>query len=176
MLNKNIENENYPWIQRIDEIIDKLEGNDYYSSLDLKAGFWKIPTEPESRKYTAFITKYGLFQYTTLMGIKISTSGYQRILERVLKGIPSSICWRLRIYTKTETEHLPSLSTIASPLYHLIKKDTPYIWKEEEDETFKILKDKISKKLLMINPKKGILFKCKWQRNWSCTSPKWLND
>ena len=38
----------------------------YYSAIDLKNGFYQIPLSEESRKYTAFTTEFGLFQFKVL--------------------------------------------------------------------------------------------------------------
>jgi hypothetical protein len=32
--------------------------------MDLQSGYWQLQTAPEDHHRTAFITKYGLFEYT----------------------------------------------------------------------------------------------------------------
>ena len=54
---------NYP-LPRINTIIDRLRDAKFISSLDLKDGYWQIPMDESSRKYTAFaVTGRGLFQW-----------------------------------------------------------------------------------------------------------------
>ena len=48
-------------IPRIEQCLDTLYGNRYFSTLDLLSGYWQIAIHPEDRKKTAFLTKYGLF-------------------------------------------------------------------------------------------------------------------
>ena len=47
-------------------IFASLHGCKYFTTIDLKNGFWQIPLDPESRKYTAFITEFDLFQFKIL--------------------------------------------------------------------------------------------------------------
>src|SRR5690606_23567456 len=48
----------YP-LPRIDDALDALYGSNYYSSLDLKSGYWQIPMESCDREKTAFVTSDG---------------------------------------------------------------------------------------------------------------------
>ena len=45
----------------IDECLDTLQGNVYYSIVDMAAGYFQIVISPADRHKTAFITKYGLY-------------------------------------------------------------------------------------------------------------------
>ncbi|KMQ85049.1 krab-a domain-containing protein [Lasius niger] len=41
-------------LPRIDDILDQLSGNSWFSTLDLKSGYWQIKIRPEDREKTAF--------------------------------------------------------------------------------------------------------------------------
>ena len=46
----------------IGDILEELEGSKYFSCLDLHSGFHQVLMDEESKKYTALVTKNGLFQ------------------------------------------------------------------------------------------------------------------
>ena len=64
-LNSITKKDVYP-LPRIDEALDTLGGALYFSALDLKAGYWQIPLSDSDAEKTAFITKFGLFEFTRL--------------------------------------------------------------------------------------------------------------
>ena len=42
------------YLPRIDDTFDRLAGSSWFSTLDLKAGYWQVEMEPDDRKFTAF--------------------------------------------------------------------------------------------------------------------------
>ncbi|OMJ18313.1 Transposon Ty3-I Gag-Pol polyprotein [Smittium culicis] len=46
--------------RRVDECLDSLSKKSYFTTLDLMTGYWQIPVDPKSRKYTAFIAPTGI--------------------------------------------------------------------------------------------------------------------
>ena len=54
----------YP-LPRIDSCLDCLASTKLFSTLDLQSGYWQLNLEEKDRCKTAFITKYGLYEYTT---------------------------------------------------------------------------------------------------------------
>lgn len=54
-LNKNIVKDRFP-LPLIEDVMDRLEGAEYFTTIDLKNGFFHVDVEEESVKYTAFIT------------------------------------------------------------------------------------------------------------------------
>jgi hypothetical protein len=47
----------------VDECLDTLAGNVWYSKLDANSAYWQVKIKPEDCSKTAFITKYGLFEF-----------------------------------------------------------------------------------------------------------------
>ena len=87
LCNAQIEKSSWP-IPRISEILDKLHGCKWFSSIDLADGFHQIGVSEESRKYTAFITEDGLYEYQTVpMGLSISPNHFQYVMDRILGGM-----------------------------------------------------------------------------------------
>ncbi|WP_215897206.1 reverse transcriptase family protein, partial [Acinetobacter baumannii] len=44
-------------------MFERLAGNNYFTTLDLKAGYHQIKMADDSKKFTAFVTPDGHFQY-----------------------------------------------------------------------------------------------------------------
>ena len=77
----------YP-IPKIDQCLDTLSGSSLFSTLDLMWGYHQIEVAPEDRSKTAFITKYGLFEFTRMpFGLSGAPSTFQRVMELVLRGL-----------------------------------------------------------------------------------------
>lgn len=85
-LNTILETDAYP-MPRIDELIDKVGGSCYIStmSLDLTRG---IPVAQEDRVKTAFSTPYGLFQFRVMpFGLQGAPVIFQRLIDQVIHGV-----------------------------------------------------------------------------------------
>ena len=57
-LNRRLRNDPFP-IPNMQEILDQMTGMKYFSQFDLTSGYWHIPMDPESKKYTAFVAQSG---------------------------------------------------------------------------------------------------------------------
>ena len=86
-LNDRTVKDAYP-LPRIDMCLSSLGGVRWFSTLDLQAGYWQIGVEESDIPKTAFITKYGLFEYTKLpFGLCNGPSTFQRCMELVFRGL-----------------------------------------------------------------------------------------
>lgn len=87
-LNKNITPDKFP-LPRIDEILDQLGRAKYFSTLDLMSGFHQIGLEANSKKYTAFSSDTGHYEFNRLpFGLNISPNSFQRMMSIALSGLP----------------------------------------------------------------------------------------
>lgn len=76
----------------IEECLDTLVGNEYFSKLDANSAYWQVPVKKEDQPKTAFITKYGLYQFTRMsFGLCNAPSTYARAMDLVLRGLNSEI-------------------------------------------------------------------------------------
>ena len=92
-LNSQTRNDPYP-LPLIDNLIGKQLENRLWSVFDLQDGFHQMHLEPNSRKYTAFQTPWGSFQFTVLpMGVKNGPSMFQRMISWVLRDVPSAVVY-----------------------------------------------------------------------------------
>jgi hypothetical protein len=71
----------------VDECLDTLAGNVWYSKLDANSAYWQVKIKPEDCSKTAFITKYGLFEFARMaFGLCNSPATYTRVTNLVLRG------------------------------------------------------------------------------------------
>uniref|UniRef100_A0A0K0E077 Reverse transcriptase domain-containing protein n=1 Tax=Strongyloides stercoralis TaxID=6248 RepID=A0A0K0E077_STRER len=71
-------------ILRIDSILDKASGKQFYTSLDLKNGFHQLLLDKSSRYLTDFPTHMGIFQYKKIpMGLVGSPDFFNYVMETV---------------------------------------------------------------------------------------------
>lgn len=82
-LNKNIVKDRYP-LPNVESDIDELQGAKVYSCVDLENGFFHVPIEEESRKYTAFITANGHYEFNVVpFGLCVSPAIFQRFINTI---------------------------------------------------------------------------------------------
>ncbi|XP_077548319.1 uncharacterized protein LOC144161538 [Haemaphysalis longicornis] len=63
-LNKITLKDVYP-MPRIDDALDCLQGAEYFSSVDLRSGYWQIPLRESNKEKTAFATPGGLYEFNS---------------------------------------------------------------------------------------------------------------
>lgn len=87
-LNKKIVADKFP-LPRIDDILDQLGRAKYFSTLDLMSGFHQVELDDNSKRYTAFSTTSGHFEFNRLpFGLNISPNSFQRMMTIALIGLP----------------------------------------------------------------------------------------
>ncbi|CAH2094977.1 unnamed protein product [Euphydryas editha] len=73
-------------LPRIDDHIDRLGHNRYFSSLDMATGFHQIPLDQDSVPLTGFVTPEGHYQYLKMpYGLANAPVVYQRIIAKTLR-------------------------------------------------------------------------------------------
>lgn len=83
-LNKITVKEKYP-MPIVEDLIDKLKGCKYYTSLDLKSGYYQINVHKDSIAKTAFITPDGHYEFRRMpFGLCNGPSVFQRLMNTVL--------------------------------------------------------------------------------------------
>src|SRR5207237_6943397 len=78
-INKFIEIDNFP-IMRMDDAIDFLiPRHKYMTNMDIKKGYYNIRLTEDSKKYTAFVTQDGQFEFNFApFGLKDIPGGFAR--------------------------------------------------------------------------------------------------
>jgi hypothetical protein len=72
----------------VDDYLHALEGNSWFSVMDLTSGFWQIPIHPKDRPKTAFLLHMGLFEWIRLpMGPTNSLAVFQQAMDLAFAGM-----------------------------------------------------------------------------------------
>jgi len=86
-LNKRIKRKPYP-IPHIQDLLHKLEGFMYATSLDLNMGYYHIVLSPFSRQLCTIVTPWGKYEYLRLpMGLCNSPDIFQERMSELMSGL-----------------------------------------------------------------------------------------
>ena len=80
-------------LPRIQDCLDAVSGAKLFSTFDLTSGYFQIPVKSEDIPKTAFVTKYGLYEFTSMpFGLCNSAATFQRVMEIALSGLQWLTC------------------------------------------------------------------------------------
>jgi len=105
---------NYP-LPRIDACHDSLGGNTYFSSLDMRSGYWLVREEDIDKN--CFVTRKGIFGFRVLpFGLCNAPTTFQRLVDMALAGLTWEICLAylddLIIFSRTFDQHIERLQSL----------------------------------------------------------------
>lgn len=119
-LNQVTQKDCYP-LPRVDDLLDSLSDAQWFTTLDLRSGYWQVEVNPRDREKTAFPTPHGLFQFRVMpFGLCNAPSTFQRLMELVLVGLRWEVCLAylddIIIFGRTWEEHLQRLRAVFTRL------------------------------------------------------------
>lgn len=119
-LNSVTKKDVYP-LPRIDDVIDCLHSASYFSSVDLRSGYWQIPMHSADKEKTAFTTPDGLFEFNVMpFGLCNAPATFERFMDTVLRGLKWEICLcyldDVIIFGRTFEEHNRRLNVVLTCL------------------------------------------------------------
>ena len=105
----------YP-LPRVDTL-DTLVGSVWFSTIDLKSGYWQVEVVPAHREKTAFCTQVGLFKFNVMpFGLCNAPGTFQHLMDCVLAGLQWSNCLvyidDIIIMGRSFDEHLHNLPKV----------------------------------------------------------------
>ena len=75
-------------LPRTQDCLDDVAGATLFSTFDLTSGYHQIPIKESDKPKTAFVTKYGLYQFnTTSFGLTNAPATFQRLIELLMQGL-----------------------------------------------------------------------------------------
>ena len=106
----------YP-LPKTDETLDSLSGASWFSTQNLRTGYWQVGLDPKDKPKTAFITRKGLLQFRVLpFGLCNAPATFEHLIETVLAGLQWDICLiyidDVIVYGKTFEEALENLKCV----------------------------------------------------------------
>ena len=105
-------------LPRIEDTLDCLNGAVWFSSLDLKSGYWQVEMSEESKPLTAFtVGPLGFFECNRMpFGLTNAPATFQRLMETCLSELHLSWCIiyldDIIVFSSTPAEHLERLEAV----------------------------------------------------------------
>ncbi|GJX51960.1 reverse transcriptase domain-containing protein [Tanacetum coccineum] len=152
----------------MDQMLERLAGNEYYCFLDGFSGYFQIPIDPKDQEKTTFTCPYGTFAYRRMpFGLCNAPGTFQRcmmaifhdMIEETMEvfmddfsvfGDSFSSC--LSHLDKMLKRFIQDFSKISRPMTHLLEKETPFVFSKECVEAFNALKKKLTEAPILVAP------------------------
>ena len=110
-------------LPRVDETLQMMGGAKWFSSLDLKAGYWQIEIAEEDKHKTAFVLPppFGLWECNRMpFGLCNAPSTFQRAMEKCLGELNHTCCVvyldDIIVFGRTLDEHIERLGKVIDRL------------------------------------------------------------
>ncbi|GJX37628.1 reverse transcriptase domain-containing protein [Tanacetum coccineum] len=108
----------------MDQMLERLAGNEFYCFLDGFSGYFQIPIDPHDQEKMTFTCPYGTFAYRRMpFGLCNAPGTFQRYFSK-----------------------------ISRPITHLLEKDTPFVFSQDCINAFETLKKKLTEALILVVP------------------------
>ena len=102
-------------LPKIDEMYAKLKGAKFFSTIDLRSGYYHIALGKDSRAKTAFVTPFGKYEFLQVpFGLAQAPAFFQHLMNKVLDNCPFAMTYLddIIIFSDTEEEHLAHIEEI----------------------------------------------------------------
>jgi RNase H-like domain found in reverse transcriptase/Reverse transcriptase (RNA-dependent DNA polymerase) len=115
----------------------------FFTTLDCKSSYWKIPVRPEDREKTTFTSHEGLYWFLRMpFGLRNAPATFQRFVDITLSGLTWKSCLvyldDIIVFSKTPAEHMAHVDAVLLRLYrsgltlnlkkcHLLKDTVDYL-------------------------------------------------
>ncbi|CAC5420078.1 unnamed protein product [Mytilus coruscus] len=121
--------DSYP-LPTIDDSLDALRGNTWFSTIDLVSGYYQCAMDPIDALKTSFVTSKGLFQFNRMpFGLSNAGATFKRLMESVSAGLQWETCIvyldDIIVFSQTFDEHVIMLQSVFDQLYNAGLKISP---------------------------------------------------
>ena len=105
----------YP-LPRIDEMLDRLQGAQVFSSLDLASGYHQLGLWDSDVPKTAFCTPDGLYEFLVMpFGLTNAPAVFQNTMDSIFRGCRAFVCVYmddLLVFSRSHGQHMQHLRTV----------------------------------------------------------------
>ena len=138
-LNTSTKKDSYP-IPKCPETIESLVGARYFSTMDLKSGFWQVKVSEDSHQYTAFtVGSMGVYKFLCMpYGLCNVLAMFQHLMQNCLGELNLSFAMvylnDVIVYSEMSEDHLTWLQAIFDHFAHhgwKLKPSKCHFFKEE---------------------------------------------
>ena len=144
-------------LPKIDEMYAKLKGAKFFSTIDLRSGYYHIALGKDSRAKTAFVRPFGKYEFLQVpFGLAQAPAFFQHLMNKVLDNCSFAMTYLddIIIFSNTEEEHLAHIKEIFRRLEaadlkmkqskcHFFKKHIHYLGHLISADDIPPLKDKL---------------------------------
>nr|CDJ91014.1 RNA-directed DNA polymerase (reverse transcriptase) domain containing protein [Haemonchus contortus] len=107
--------DHYP-LPRIEDLLEKVAGHRFYTTLDLASGYMQLLLDPESQAKCGWATHRGIYQFVYLpFGLRNAGAYFSRAMARILGGLDGNCLAYLDdiiVFDKDFPSHLNSLRKV----------------------------------------------------------------
>ena len=103
----------------IDTLINRMQGCQFFSNIDVLSAFWNVPMAEEDIQKTGFTTSFGNYEWLRMpFGLINASSTFQRLMDKVTSGLNSTAAYidDVFVFSSTWEEHLQALDGTLSRL------------------------------------------------------------
>ncbi|GJY57513.1 reverse transcriptase domain-containing protein [Tanacetum coccineum] len=173
----------------MDQMLERLAGNEYYCFLDGFSRYFQIPIDPQDQEKTTLTCPYGTFVYRRMpFGFCNAPGTFQRYIMAIFHDMIEETMEISKFEIKVDKakvdviaklphptsvkgirsflghvgfyrRFIQDFSKIARPMTHLLEKNTPFIFSKECVESFNILKKKLTEASILVAPDWDLPFK-----------------
>lgn len=110
-------------IPRLEDLLDKLAGVEYFYKLDLRSDYYQIRISPGEEWKIAFKTSSGLYEWRVItFGLCNAPATFIRLMNEVLKEYLHTFCViyfdDILVYSKSLDDHVQHLTSVLQALRH----------------------------------------------------------
>ena len=102
-------------LPKIDKMYAKLKGAKFFSTIDLRSGYYHIALGKDLRAKTAFVMPFGKYEFLQVpFGLAQAPAFFQHLMNKVLDNCPFAMMYLddIIIFSNTEEEHLAHIEEI----------------------------------------------------------------
>ena len=103
---------------RIDDLLDTLHDAQWFTTLDLKSGYWQVPIQESDKAKTAFRTSSGqLYEFSQVpFGLCNAPATFSCLMDHILAGLHWETCLfyldDIIVFSSSWEEHLARLRQV----------------------------------------------------------------